>query len=238
MSKSATPDYSSTDGTRTHSKDLALTEREFELLLEGTRKMDRWKGEQAELVCFLAGRLGMRSGEIVHMRESWLDHRRRMIEIPRYQGCDKGRNGGPCGYCRQAARQRIKFNDGMDFEDALEYAWSAKTQAAARSIPFDFSPRCEIVVERFFEAHNKWPKSKTVLNRRIKRAAELSHELTVDDVTPHGLRATAASTLAAKGLSTLPLQAFMGWADLSTARVYISQSPEHTARAVHQAHNR
>lgn len=221
-----------------HSKELALSEREYELLLEGCRSLDRWKSEQAELVALLAGRLGMRSGEITHIQEEWVDWRRRMIEIPAHEPCHKGQDGGPCGYCRQAARQRADYNPGMSVDQALEYSWSAKTAAASRSVPFDFSPRCEIAIERFFDDHDSWPVSKTVLNRRIKAAAEAARELEPENVTPHGLRATAATYHAGRGLDVLPLQSLMGWANLSTARVYIQSSPENTARALHQIHSR
>jgi len=200
--------------------------------------MDSWKSQQAEFAILLAGRLGLRSGEITHMQEHWVDWRRSMIQIPRHEPCTKGKNGGPCGYCRQAAKQRAKYNPEMSAEHARQYSWSAKTDAAERGVPFDFSPRCEIAIERFFDEYDHWPVSKTVLNRRIKEAASEASELTEDDVTPHGLRATAATYHAGRGLDVLPLQSLLGWAQLSTARCYIQSSPENTARALHQIHSR
>ena len=58
-----------------HSKDLALDEREFELLLEGARRIGDYRGRQATTIILLAGRLGMRSGEITHLQEDWIDWR-------------------------------------------------------------------------------------------------------------------------------------------------------------------
>lgn len=123
-------------------------------------------------------------------------------------------------------------------EVAFEFAWSAKTDAAQRSVPFDFDPRCELAIERFFDDHDAWPVSKTALNRRVTEAAEHADELDPETVTPHGLRATAASYHAGRGLNVLPLQSLMGWASLGTARVYIKESPANTARALHMDHSR
>lgn len=51
-------------------------------------------------------------------------------------------------------------------------------------------------------------------------------------VTPHGLRATAATRFASRGLDTVALQSMFGWAQLSTAHNYIRRSGENTARAI------
>lgn len=221
-----------------HSKELALTEREFELLLEGARRIGDYRARQAETIILLAGRLGMRSGEIVHMKESWVDWRRRLISVPRHEPCHKGRDGGPCGSCRQSARQRAKHNDGLTMDEALRYSWSSKTDAAARDIPFDFDPRVELGIERFFEEWSEYPHSQTSINRRVALAADRAEELDVAEVTPHGLRATAASYHAGRGLDSLTLQSLLGWAQLSTARMYVTQSTENTRRALHSAHSR
>jgi len=224
--------------TTTHSKDDALSDRDYQLLLEGAAAMRDYYGFQARFVCLVAGRLGMRAGEIAHMTAEWVDWRRNMIVVPEHEPCTKGRDGGPCGYCRQQAEQRVEHNPGMTLDEALEFAWSAKTQSAAREIPFDFDPRVELAIERFFERYEEWPVSRQGVNRRVERAAEEAPQLNVDDVYPHALRATAATHHAARGLDVLPLQAMFGWADLSTAQNYIQKSGENTARALHSIHSR
>lgn len=300
----------------THSKELALNDREFELLLEGARAIDDdWQRRQARFAILVAGRLGLRAGEITHMRESWIDYRRRRIEIPADQPCDKGKDGGICGHCEQAAKQMVEHNaidqpearlellqegevqgfrpdterqlivahrrydegeingealdqqvetileastanewdiyenlsteaetlvteQDLTLEEARDQMWRPKTEAANRAVPFDWRARAEITVERFFEEHDRWPLSQSVLHRRVKKSLRHAQELDEDSTHLHGLRATTASHLAGKGIDTLSLQAFLGWQQASTARAYVRQSPENTQRQLHQLGSR
>lgn len=213
--------------------------------------------QEARLIVFLAGRLGLRVGEIVHMRESWINWRRQMIQIPEHQHCEKGKDGGVCGYCRQGAKQMAEVRTDWRMDEAysedlemhepghkvtpetvvneeqmLDRMWSAKTPAAAREVPFDASPRAEIVLERYFDRFDRFQISKSGVNRRLNRAAERAHGLEPDGIRPHGLRSTAASYWAGRGLSTIPLQSMFGWVKLTTAERYVASSGERTARAV------
>lgn len=113
-------------------------------------------------------------------------------------------------------------------EEVEAQAWTAKTENAEREVPFDWCPRAEIVLERFCDVYDEWPKSMSALRRRVDRSLELADVLEVGDTTPHGLRATAASRLAAMGVSAPVLQAYFGWAQISTAQAYISSSPDRT----------
>jgi integrase len=221
-----------------HSKEGALTDREFELLLEGARRLDEYHRVGAEFVVLVGGRLGLRRGEIAHMTEEWVDWRERMIRVPKQEQCTKGRDGGVCGDCRKLAEQAAEHNPELSFEDALEQRWTPKTENAVRSVPFDWDPRAELAIERFFDEFDEYPRSVQSVNRRVKRAAEAADEIEASDVWPHGLRSTAATTHAARGLDIIPLQSLMGWADLSTARKYISSSGENTARALNRVHAR
>ncbi len=141
----------------------------------------------------------------------------------------KRKDGGACGYCHQQGRQRANYN-GHSLEEALEHSWSAKTDDAARSVPFDFDPRATLVVERFFDQYDSWPASRQAINRRVKRAAETAPELEASEIYPHCLRATAASYHAGRGLDVLPLQALMG-GRIRIRRKGISKSPERTRLA-------
>lgn len=215
-----------------YSKEYALTDREFELLLEATYEMDDYFGLEARFIVLTAGRLGLRASEICHIRQSWLDERRRMIVIPGSQRCTQGKDGGLCGSCKQSARQKAKHNADISAEQAKATMWSPKTSAAAREIPFDADPRAELVVERYLDKYDRFQSSQTGVNRRVTNAAEQTDELDPDRVTPHGLRATAASRFAARGLDVVALQSMFGWAQLSTAHHYIRRSGENTARAI------
>jgi hypothetical protein len=301
----------------THSKELALDDREFELLVEGARRIDsNYQSAQARFGVLVAGRLGLRAGEIVHMQEDWIDWRNRRICIPSHERCTKGKDGGICGYCEQAARQAVEYNalttpearlellqgddevqgfapdtrrqlivahrrhlDGdidsdslreqvetileasqrdewaiyeslqeeaerrvserdLTLEEARSRMWRPKTDAASREVPFDWRARVEIAVEQFFEDHDCWPVSRTGLNRRVNRALKNADELTEDSTHCHGLRATAATHLAAAGMPTLSLQSFMGWSQASTARAYVRASPANTQRELKQLQGR
>lgn len=300
----------------THSKELALNDREFELLLEGARRIDdEYYSQQARFGVLVAGRLGLRAGEIAHMKADWINSRKRRIEIPHQQDCTTGRGGEMCGHCEQNAQQMVEYSaidvpearlqlleeneiqgfrpdtkrqlivahqrqvngdlnrDALDdqvetifeaspgtewdlwegltteaeaivseqdltLEQARSQMWKPKTDAAARSVPFDWRARVEIAVERFFEEWDGWPLSQSALNRRVNRALREADELDEDTTHCHGLRATAATHHAGRGVSTLTLQSLMGWAQASTARAYVRASPDNTQRELHQANSR
>jgi hypothetical protein len=137
--------------------------------------------------------------------------------------------------CTEA--ETLVAEQDITIEAAKEKMWRAKTDEAARSVPFDWSARVEIAVERFFDAFDEWPVSRTTTNRRVKRALRNADELAEDSTHCHGLRATAASHHAGRGMPTLALQSLMGWAQPSTARSYVRSSPENTQRELHQIHS-
>jgi integrase len=228
----------STTSKRTSTKEYALSDRKYQLLLEGASRLKDYYAQQARFVCLVAGRLGMRAGEIAHMTAEWVDWRRNMIVVPSHETCEKGRDGGVCGYCRSCAEQMADHNESMSFDEALELCWSPKTDAAAREVPFDFDPRVELTIERFFDRYDEYPTSRQSVNRRVDSAAEAAEGLDADDVFPHALRSTAATFHAARGLDVLPLQAMFGWSEISTAQNYIKKSGENTARALHMIHSR
>lgn len=234
MSDSTYTNGSEHPGRSKHfSKEYSLTAREFELLMEAAHNLDGDFFElETKFIILVAGRLGLRAGEIAHMRESWIDWRRRMIVIPAFEPCDFGRDGDICGSCKQSARQKVRHNDNVSIDEARAGSWSPKTDAAAREVPFDASPRAELIVERYFDRFDEFQTSQTGINRRVKRAAERAEGLEPADVKPHGLRATAATRYAARGLNVIALQAMFGWAQLSTAHHYIRRSGENTARAI------
>lgn len=214
-------------------REKSLSEREFELLLEGTRRIDDpVRGREAYAIILIGGRLGLRPGEITHLQSSWVDWQRKIIRIPEHSSCKKGRDGGICGYCRQAIEQRIRHGSEKQFDELVEDYWLPKTPAAARAVPFHFSPRLRVAVELLFDAHSGWPYSFSTLQRRVNTAIRFAPKLEEDATTPHGLRATAASYHAGRGLDLAALQAMFGWKDITTARQYLNINGEMTKRAL------
>ncbi|MFD1515689.1 site-specific integrase [Halomarina rubra] len=220
-----------------NSKEDAITEREYELLLEGAQRLRDPYDHQCRFVIVACGRLGLRAGEVAHMTEEWIDWNAKTIDIPLFEACEKGRQSDePCGYCRERARSIVEHNEGITFEQALETRWSPKTAAGARSIAFDFDTRVQMTVERFFDRYDRYPHSRVSVNRRVDKAVEEADGLDENRIYPHALRATAASYHGSRGLTGLPLQSLLGWERLSTAENYLNGTKEATARAVRSIH--
>lgn len=114
MSQSFAATLSRTDDPSTyrHAKEDALNEREFELLLEGARELREPMDFEARLCILLAGKLGLRVGEIAHLRTDWIDWYGRTIDIPEHEPCTDGTfDGEVCGYCRARALDRLTTNN-------------------------------------------------------------------------------------------------------------------------------
>jgi len=226
-----------------HSKEDALSDRAFELLLEGARELsasDYYYTPDPVFTIHVLGRLGLRRGELAHLHEDWIDWRNEMIIIPQHHSCTKGADNNVCGYCRQLARQRVEYANGdITMQDALEWMWVPKTAAAAREIYFGFDARLKLAIERYFanDAYERYEASSTAINRRVKKAADLAPELEPEHVRPHSLRATAATYHAGRGLEMLPLMQFMGWSQPQTAEIYIGRNGTNTARQLDAIHS-
>jgi len=240
MAKSTTHRRPANGEARTvrHSKDDALEDREFQLLLEACHELDEYYSLEARFIALCTGRLGLRVGELIHMRSDWVDWRRRMLQIPAREPCKKGRDGGVCGYCKQLAKQQARHDDELGVQEAIRDRWTPKTDAAVRSIPFDFDPRAEIVIERYFDRFDEFQGSHSAVHRRLEKAVDRVDELEGKRVYPHCLRATAGSYHSSRGLDAITLQSLMGWADLSTAHRYVRRSGDRTRRALNAVHSR
>lgn len=218
----------------THSKEDALSDREFELLLEGAKELSRseyYYDPDPEMVVYVLGRLGLRRGELVHLDEDWIDWREQRIEIPAYAPCNRGQGNRACGECRQSARQRVEYaGGGLSFEEACDWMWTPKTEAGVREVYYGHDTRAELYLERYFAAdgYDRFEASGSAVSRRVERAAELAPELDPDGVYPHCLRATAASSFSSC-LDVYGLKQIMGWEQLSTSKAYISRNSDSTA---------
>ena len=137
-------------------------------------------------------------------------------------------NGEEVLHALDTLAEDYREENQLELEDARDLMWAPKTENAAREVYFDWSPRAELAIENYCDRFDRWMNSQTCINRRLDTALQHAPELDVDTTTPHGLRATAASYLAGRGLSTTALQAHFGWAQASTAERYIKNSPEAT----------
>lgn len=207
----------------------ALDVREFQEILEGASEITTGNRRGNRFLIFVMGRLGLRAGEVAHIKEEWVDWRNRMIEIPAHESCT-------CGYCKQQLEQKKDHSSEEITEDLSDLYWTPKGEKGVRAVPFDFSPRITVAIERFFERKDEFEWSRKTINRRVTEAARAAPGLDPDSVYPHALRATAASYHAGRGLGPIPLQAFMGWSDMQTAQLYIRLTGEHTARALREIH--
>jgi len=221
-----------------HSKENALTDREFELFIEAADSLDEYYSIQCKFLIFTLGRLGMRRGEVAHMKEDWIDWRRNMITVPIQEDCNKGIDGSVCGYCTQLAKQKADYNSDISIQEALDSCWNAKTDAAARDIYWGYDARVKLNIERFFNRFNKWEWSSGAISRRVNRLEDnASEELSSKNIHPHALRATAATHHAARGLEMHALMQYFGWAQPSTAELYLSRNGQNTARQLDTIHS-
>ena len=222
---------------RQQTREKALTERQYERLLIGAMRIeDPEQAMETRAMLLIGGRLGLRPGEVTHLDASWINRRREMLSIPSRDPCSKGRDDDPCGYCRQAARQQVKHDDSKEFEEVVDNYWNPKTDAAVRDVPFGWDQRISVAIEWLIDTHGGWPYSFSTLQRRLEMALEKAEALESDDTSLHGLRGTAASYHAGRGLDSGPLQSMFGWSDLATAKNYIAVDGEMTARALGEVH--
>jgi len=132
------------------------------------------------------------------------------------------------------AAQKHQSRNSIDMEDGRDLMWRAKTENAARKVPFDCYPRTEFTIERFFDRFDAWPESFTTIARRVDEVLQEADEPDQSSTTPHGLQATAALRSAASGMTPLAMRSMFGWSSISTARAYVSDSPANTQRQLHQ----
>lgn len=192
----------STNAQRRRSRDDYLTKRELEQLFKACQDI-----EEKLLVC-TAGQLGMRIGEIAHLKKSWLDFQDDRVHIPAQMECD-------CFECR-----------------TQRGTWGPKTQAGVRAIPFKHFPVTREVLKAYFGAYDQLGKSRRALQLKLKRIAQRAG--LTKKVYPHALRSTAAMMFANAGLSAQALCEVMGWEDLRTAQAYIARSGRTAAKEIEE----
>lgn len=217
------------------SGERALSNDEFEALIEGARELKPDHDVRTEHAVVVMGRLGLRIGEYLHLRESWIDWKKKRIKIPAYQPCRRGKDGGLCGQCRSHAKQMARYND-VEFPEAKQLFWKAKTAKAAREVPFSFSGYIQDLLPKYFYTLDvdRIQGSQSYVGRRLKQAADKAGLGT--EIRPHDLRATAANHHADTGMDVYALKSFMGWSRSDTAERYMRDSTERTQRVFNRFH--
>lgn len=215
------------------SADRAITQDQFRTLLSAADEFEPLLDLQAKFMLFCLGRLGMRIGEFIHMKDHWIDSENEWVSIPEHQPCDQGEDGGICGGCRSLAKQMADTND-MDLQNAKDLYWKAKTIRAARDIPYSFHDECGQTLQAYFDEFDHVLASRTKVARLCDKIAD---EAGLNaNVTPHGLRATAAMYHVETGLDMWGLQSLMGWSYPNTARRYILNNSRRTKKLLERRH--
>ena len=196
-----------------HAAQDAPTKAEFKgLLAAASRSDDCQRRIEDQFIVFGAGRLGFRSGELLHFHSSWVDRQEKIIRIPNHDSCS-------CRYCRERAEALADDHDDVEFEEALKFYWKPKYPASVRAIPYGFSDQAIEVVETFLDEVGNLDVAQSTINRRVTALQERAG--VGGRLYPHALRAAAAFHWAQKGLEALYLQALMGWEDMRIANRYI-----------------
>lgn len=165
-----------------YSREDALTDKEFVLLLEGARKLKEPMNLQARFIIMAAGRLGMRGGEIAHISANWVDNASNVIQIPAHDNCTKGKfDGEICGYCRNRVRDYLETNNTTIEEEIKkldeEYGESIDEEAKET-----MAKKTVNEVNKSYEAvaNNWWQPKTTAAERAIPYDFNTRLHLTVE----------------------------------------------------------
>lgn len=204
-------------------KEDAPTRREYRDLLRAAKRLDGKDEFKYTFITRTMGELGLRAGEVSHMRRDWVDLERGRIEIPAHDPCDHGRDGSVCGYCRSQAKQAVDYRpDELTLEGELQRRWKPKLGASNRSVIYNFDDSLFELFDVFFHRHERFPWCRSVFNRWVNDLAEESDLIEdKDEIYPHAFRGHAARRFARKGMRAHTLRRHMGWGSVEAALDYI-----------------
>lgn len=185
---------------------------------------------ECEFLLIAIGILGMRPAEVVHISRDWLNFEEERIEVPYHDPCTKGDDGDICSYCRTRAESVAEHNEEITFEEAKEQRWQAEYEQSERDIPFDWlDEEDKKIIREYFNEHERYPKSRATINRRIDRIIAATEIIDKDDVYPEALRSHAAISLANRGVGIINLREFLGYDGYRKAikiLEHVSDAPE------------
>lgn len=200
------------------------------------RKDDEEFRLECQFVLRVMGELGLRAGELVHIRDEWVDFEQNEIHIPGFDRCDFGDDGGPCGYCKKGAKQRAQKNEEVSYEVALRECWSPKGEFAERSIWFGWDPSLVEIIDEYLLQNGHYPHSRSSVNRRITTIADECELVDGEDIYPHALRGYAAKYHAREGMRAFQLKEMMGWSDVDGAMDYIKMASNDVRSELKRVH--
>lgn len=227
----------------TYSRENALEVPTFQRLFLGALEIeDDEERLRTGLIILCAGRLGLRVSEIQHLHEGWIDWRRGTIRVPDHDPCF-------CTWCLDSARGKVATerdvseseldsSDDAVQEYAYEHQFEPKTDSSARVIPFGWSGRITAWLLRFFDEKQYIDLSQQHIRNSVRKAARNADGVNPENVTPHPLRATAATFFADAGLSSKPLRDLLGHSDRTEARRYVRNSGRQLTHRIHERFDR
>ncbi|WP_435147650.1 tyrosine-type recombinase/integrase [Halobaculum sp. P14] len=175
-----------------------LIEDELNQLLDAA---DRHDLEHKTTIRVLA-HTGMRADEFAHMRSGWVDWQDELVRVPAFEDCN-------CSNCAQKAAAR---------NADIEQMWIPKTEHGARTIPLK-EPDTLRTLRDYFSHHETIGVTRQTIGNRVKRVA--SDTEIRKKITPHVLRHTYGTLIAARGATPQYIRQTMGHADLSSANDYL-----------------
>lgn len=215
----------------------APSPREYRSLLRAAR--DR-VDEDFQLECLfivrLTGELGLRAGELSHLKEHWVDFETQEIVIPSHEPCTKGQDGGPCGYCKKRAEEAAQANNSVSYEKSVVDRWKPKVEEGARRVWFGWNEDIFDLIDEYLSIHGEYPHSRVSVNRRVTRVADASDRVEKGDVYPAALRAHAAMLHAKKGVRAPHLKQYMGWSNVGPAMEYVDRASDDMLTEFKRAH--
>lgn len=175
-----------------------LLEDELETLLEVADELDL----DHKVTIRTLAHTGLRADEFAHMTAEWIDWQGDALRVPAFEECI-------CSNCKVKAADR-----GID----IDQMWQPKTDHSVRTIPLK-QPDTIRALRHYFSHHEAIGVTRQTIANRIDRAAR---EADIQKrVTPHVLRHTYGTLIAARGATPQYIRQTMGHADLSSANPYL-----------------
>lgn len=213
-------------------RERAPTRNEFHRMLRGVE--ENLSGEmrlQCKFALYTMGELGLRAGELTHMKKDWVNLHEHKIEIPEWSRCN-------CSYCRKRAKSEAKRNDDLSLDEAMRKRWKPKNPASQRTVYFHYNTEIVELCKKFFNLYEEWPTSRATVNRRVDRIVENSAiDREISSINPESLRAAAATYHANLGINPKVLTEMMGWQKEETALKFLRSTSDGQKSELSEIHD-
>jgi len=242
-----------TNGPRRSAKDALEPDTYFRLYM-GALQIESY--ERRLIACFVilvAGRLGLRVGELQHLREEHIHWKRGELCIPDLDPCackrcwigalDKwGRKGlkelqedgewdNEANWKSMSAAEKEEVTDKADYctpKNLTQIVYSdqftPKYDRSARVIAFGWSYRLTACLMTFFDEFDCLERRRDPINRLLKEAAKNADGVDPEHISVHRLRATGETFFADISIDPKMLRDLGGWQQLKTGDKYWAKS--------------